>query len=765
MTTVKCLHEDLLYTILSKCSSSIDMWHFLQALDYELPRMIHLRAFWSHIRLSSLHNKNILLSFVKEIAKYCIDLRIDNLNWMIVVDIRRLLTNFRSLICFHTGNVALSKSTLINDIKIFFPFLKYITLLISLDSSQISSLSTDQCSITDDTFTEICTSLNEINQLEHISLVLQDKKSAYLSDVSAKIYFHLVCEYISNMTNHYKLISIEENGYEIKNRFFSLDTTNRQSLGLINLSLISTLNHLIVSFRPMLNINLTLNIKDSMINKLQLQTLVLPCIPSTLNSIDILDLNQLKILDIGYVNVNDKIELTRLDEILICHRQNCLRNLTLSLNEWQSAKLVIIWKKENNSKQITTSTKQFNSVFENCFDQIMTEEEDEEEEEMKKPIVLNSSSDVEQTLPNIIDEFSLEFIDDSQSCFFHIPLKYFWLNKLTNLNLTGIHCHSIDFKYIFNSLYLLRSLSLSPCLLLYINQFECYCQIKSSSIPYEIHSLNKNLLSLNLISHISNMKQTCSIFLDQYKFHCIRHSSIHQYLNNNNELLFQYRNLIHYSIQTIIQTLDLHHLSIRIPNYEFYIDDFNIEKINYLQTLIFDIKIPMTFHAKLTNLYSKNIFHYLRRFILISNNNFQLTPLLIDKFCQLEIIEIISINSHLNRSTINYLQQVLKPNNYPNLNLFRFWIGSVDAKHLLKHLHKTIRLAFENIKPAFQFDISIINQLSEINEISKCILYDNTHEIHQYFHSLLSIHSNQVSIIYPNFLNYKPLYSEQKFDK
>ncbi|CAF3928753.1 unnamed protein product, partial [Rotaria sordida] len=396
MTTVKCLHEDLLYTILSKCSSSIDMWHFLQALDYELPRMIHLRAFWSHIRLSSLHNKNILLSFVKEIAKYCIDLRIDNLNWMIVVDIRRLLTNFRSLICFHTGNVALSKSTLINDIKIFFPFLKYITLLISLDSSQISSLSTDQCSITDDTFTEICTSLNEINQLEHISLVLQDKKSAYLSDVSAKIYFHLVCEYISNMTNHYKLISIEENGYEIKNRFFSLDTTNRQSLGLINLSLISTLNHLIVSFRPMLNINLTLNIKDSMINKLQLQTLVLPCIPSTLNSIDILDLNQLKILDIGYVNVNDKIELTRLDEILICHRQNCLRNLTLSLNEWQSAKLVIIWKKENNSKQITTSTKQFNSVFENCFDQIMTEEEDEEEEEMKKPIVLNSSSDVEQ---------------------------------------------------------------------------------------------------------------------------------------------------------------------------------------------------------------------------------------------------------------------------------------------------------------------------------------------------------------------------------
>jgi hypothetical protein len=46
MTTIKSLPEDLLYTILSKCSSSIDMWHLLLALDYELLRMINLRAFW-----------------------------------------------------------------------------------------------------------------------------------------------------------------------------------------------------------------------------------------------------------------------------------------------------------------------------------------------------------------------------------------------------------------------------------------------------------------------------------------------------------------------------------------------------------------------------------------------------------------------------------------------------------------------------------------------------------------------------------------------
>jgi hypothetical protein len=114
---------------------------------------------------------------------------------------------------------------------------------------------------------------------------------------------------------------------------------------------------------------------------------------------------------------------------------------------------------------------------------------------------------------------------------------------------------------------------------------------------------------------------------------------------------------------------------------------------------------------------------------------------------------------------MKYLETVLKPNNYPNLNTFRFWIGSIDANHLLKHLHKTIRLAFEKVKPAFQFDISIVNRLSRLFQTRKCILYDNTHEIHQDFHSLLSIHSHQLSIIYPNFLNYKPLFSEQKFEK
>lgn len=359
----------------------------------------------------------------------------------------------------------------------------------------------------------------------------------------------------------------------------------------------------------------------------------------------------------------------------------------------------------------------------------------------------------------------MDFIYNNEGSTFQISFKEYWLNKLTNLNLTGIHCHSIDFKYVFNSLHLLRSLSLSPCLLFYIDQYECHCQKKSiNSVPYEIHSLSKTLLSLNLVSHISDMKQPCSMFLEQYKLHCIRHSSIHQHLNNN-EVAFQYENLIHFIIGEVLETLDLHHLSIRIPNYELHTDDLDLQHTNHLESLILDVKIPITFHAKLTRLYSTNRFQPLRRFILISDNNFQLTPLLIDKFRQLEIVEIISINYHLTRTTINYLQRVLKPTNYPNLNTFRLWIGGVDAKHGLKQLHKTIRLAFQNSKPAFQFDISIVNQSSKLNGVSKCILYDNTHEIHQYFHSLLSIHSYQLSIIYPGFLNYKPLYSEQKFDK
>lgn len=106
---------------------------------------------------------------------HCVDLRIDNLNWMVVADIHRLLSTFRLLVCFHSGNVSLSKSTLINDVKTFFPFLKYLTLLISLDSLTLSSSSNRPLLINADVFEEICESLTQIHELEHLSLVLQSK--------------------------------------------------------------------------------------------------------------------------------------------------------------------------------------------------------------------------------------------------------------------------------------------------------------------------------------------------------------------------------------------------------------------------------------------------------------------------------------------------------------------------------------------------------------------------------------------------------------
>ena len=610
---------------------------------------------------------------------------------MVVTDLRRLLSTFRLLVYFHSGNVSLSKSLLINDIKTFFPFLKSIHLLLAFDEI---------------IFQEISTSLNEINHLEYISFVLENGKGGYLTDINANSYLRSVCEYISNLTKEYKLLSIEENSSEIKDRFPSNDLPGKTSFGSTNLSLTSSLKHFILSFRSMLNMNLTLDSTD----QLQLQTLVLPCLPA---SLDNLNWNCLTILDIGLINVS---ELLRLEGYLLY-----CRNLTLCLNQWQLTRL-----------NYTQNSKQFSSVFENCFDEIIPPEE---------PVTTWAP----------INEYSLEFLDDSQLPIFHYSLKESWLNKLTNLNLTGIHCHSIDFQLIFNSLILLQSLSLSPCLLFYIDQLECTCQTRTLSI----HSLNRKLLSINLVSHLSNLKDSCPVLLEQYKLHSIRHSSVHQYLNHN-QTLFQYENLFRTSIRTILQSLDLHHLSIRIPNYDLHLDDLNFPTPNYLETLILDVKIPITFHTKLAHLYSLNTFNSLRRLFLITENHFQLTPILIDRFRTLEILEILSVNSHLNRATINYLESVLKPINYPDLNTFRFWVRSVDAKHLLKHLHKTIRLAFQDQRPAFQCDISFFNATHQ------CILYDSTHEIHRKFHSFSS---NQLSIMYPKFLNSKPLYSELNLDK
>lgn len=736
----------------------------------------------SHVRLSSLHSNETLLPFVKQIAMYCIDLRIDNLNWMVAADLRRILSPFRLAVSFHSGNVALSKSTLVHDVKTLFPFLKYVHLLVSLDNVIFASSTRRQSALGDETFHGLCASLNTLPQLEHISLVLQEKKGRMLrrcltassvvlsggclSESSARVYFGLVCEYISTMQNSCTLVAVEENGHDIKDRFSPADTTESRSVGAVQISLPSTSKHSIVSFRPMPQTKLTLATVERALTPAILTTLVLPCVPAAWNDID---LHGLQILDIGCVDVSDREELLHLDELLHCHRDGSLRNLSISLNNWQLTRLA--------PRASTTTSASVGSIFENCFDQLTTPDSEDELgepssvhpsiDEEKVDVLLNAAQTspcASQTSEPVVDELVLEFLDETPSPVFQLPLRLSWLAKLTNLNLTGIHCHSIDFKYLFASSSLLRSLSLSPCLLLYIDQTECHCQSSTSSNPYQIHALSPNLLSLNLVSHLSNVRDTCTQCLEQYRTHCIRYSSIHQHLKDDSAA-FRYDSLASAVIQVILQTLDLQHLSIRMPNYELQPNDFVLQPDNHLQSLILDVKVPLSFYSRFARLFAVKRFGHLRRLLLVSKNSFQLTPMLIDRFRTLETVEILSTHYHLDRPTMQYLETVLKPADYPNLHTFRVWIGSVVAKHLLKHLHKTVRLAFGNTRPGFVFDVSIVERSAGTLQTRAFILYDRSHPVHQSFHSLLSTHSYQLSLSYPSHLNWKPLYSELKFDK
>ena len=125
-----------------------------------------------------------MLSFVKQVSTSCIDLQLQDLNWLPAVDLRRVLAHFRSLVSLHTGNVALSKRILIDDVKQLFPFLKYLTLSIPLDGRAIPSFATNQHALKtqqdadadDDLFQDVCSSLSEIDQLEYVSFVLSDRK-------------------------------------------------------------------------------------------------------------------------------------------------------------------------------------------------------------------------------------------------------------------------------------------------------------------------------------------------------------------------------------------------------------------------------------------------------------------------------------------------------------------------------------------------------------------------------------------------------------
>ena len=356
-----------------------------------------------------MYNEEVLLAFAKQVGMYCVDLRLDYLHWMLTANLRRFLSNFRSVVRFHTGNVVLSKRTLVHDIGALFPFLKHLTLLISFDESPSSSVTTvnQSCSTTtDDTFQELWTSFNQINELEHVSLVLEGKKSEsernscrtkasitflcleYLSSSDARQYLRLACDSISSINECVTLVSVEEKGYTMNRRLASMNTPIEVFGGQVTLSLTDRLKHLIISFRPMLNMKLALERRDSTPGKLQLHTLVLPCLPSTSDSINLLNLSQLRILEIGQVNFKSQEELQRLDEILLGHRSHCLRNLTIHFPDYLFVRLVIV-RREQHGKKSVASTEQFDSVFEDCFHPTITIEDDNEEKEIESNVSAN----------------------------------------------------------------------------------------------------------------------------------------------------------------------------------------------------------------------------------------------------------------------------------------------------------------------------------------------------------------------------------------
>jgi hypothetical protein len=355
-----------------------------------------------------MHNEEVLLSFAKQVGMYCVGLRLDYLHWMLTADLRRFLSNFRSVVRFHTGNVALSKRTLVHDIGVLFPFLKYLTLLISFDGSTSCSVTTGNSSITDATFQDLWTSFNQINELEHVSLVLEGKKSKSerdscrpstsiaflclecLSSADARQYVRSACDSISKIHERVTLVSVEENGYTVNRKFTPTDVFNGQ----VTLSLTDRLKHLILAFRPMLSMQLILNRRDSTAGKLQLQTLVLPCLPSTLDSINLLDLSQLRILEIGQVDFKSQEEWQRLDAILLCHRKYSLHNLTIHFNDFTFVRLVLVQRDHPETKSVA-SNEQFNSVFENCFDPPVTIEDDDDNKEKQEAINSTNESSIE----------------------------------------------------------------------------------------------------------------------------------------------------------------------------------------------------------------------------------------------------------------------------------------------------------------------------------------------------------------------------------
>jgi hypothetical protein len=202
--------------------------------------------------------------------------------------------------------------------------------------------------------------------------------SLYLDRLSSPIaseYFRLACQYICCVTCPTRYVSIEENGYGIHQRFESNCTWPMPvQLPSIRLSLVSTLKQLILPFRSVVRTDLTLEKRDDTEKKLPIEILALPCLPSTSHSIDILDLERLQVLDIGYIDLCHRSTVERLTHIV---RLGRLRNLTIDFDRCVSMTLMIV-SNSTLDEQRTSTNEQFDSIFSDCFDSMATSDDEHE---------------------------------------------------------------------------------------------------------------------------------------------------------------------------------------------------------------------------------------------------------------------------------------------------------------------------------------------------------------------------------------------------
>lgn len=357
-----------------------------------------------------------------------------------------------------------------------------------------------------------------------------------------------------------------------------------------------------------------------------------------------------------------------------------------------------------------------------------------------------------------IDEYYLYFIDEHSLPLFQLKLNKSSVKLLTNLNLTGVHCHSMEFRHIFESLEMVRSLSVPVCLLVYIDQTQCNCQ-KEKQIE-QFHSIKlRNLVSLNLISFQNSVTEKCPILLEQSQRHSIRFSSVHISLKTNLSNASM-DDLIRSTTRSILRNIDLQHFSLRAPNFRVHRDDFILQNQNHLNSFILDVRLPLDFHVSMNVLFNNQQFVNLRRLCLMTNDDFQFTASFFDRLRTLEKIEVITHSGSFKRSTMTYFEKFLTPKFYPNLTLFRYWTKTIENKTSFKKFIKKVQSEFDPIQPAFQLDVGTV--LSFDNRLHS--VFDQTDSIHRDFHQLNLRNSKQLSIVYPNFLNYKPLYSSLEFN-